>query len=183
VEGSRWAAPAPSIAPATWCSTKGPNTCGRCDRYPWRIGCPEIPDQDHAGRRPRGRRATKLTREQRLARRSSRPELTPALRRPGYGRGGVAGVTSWHEHSARERSNAKHSARASRQFVKRASETDGGHVPGDGHPRARDPRPRDGPPSSPRRRSRPGCVARQMEARQGRDMGCRASGSSRSATA
>jgi hypothetical protein len=36
--------------------------------------------------------------------------------------------------------------------------------------RARDPRPREGPPRDERRRSRPGCVARGTEARQGRDM-------------
>ena len=45
----------------------------------------------------------------------------------------VAGVTIWHERSARERNAVERSARASGQFVTRASEEDGVHAQREGH--------------------------------------------------
>jgi translation initiation factor IF-2 len=157
--GSRWAEPAPWAATATQRAraTAAGATGPLAHRLP-RAARP-IPE----GRRLCGRRATKRSdwRGGRAGPSSLLPSGGPA---PGVA-GGRGEDLAGEARPESKRSGA--TKRGAGQFVKRARETDGGHVPRDGHQGPRGPRPREGPPSSSRRRSRPGCVARRMEARQG----------------
>jgi hypothetical protein len=122
-------------------------------------------NQSHEDRRLCDRRATKRS-DWRGGRAGPSTHRIQAVRLRAWR---VAGVTIWHVRSARSEaqcSGAQRRARAARQFVKRAVGRDPATdprpaIPGHGKGRLREHR----------RRSRPGRVARGMEARQGRDAG------------
>ena len=113
---------------------------------------------------------------QRLARRSSGPELTSVSGGPAPGMpGGRGDDLARAQHTGAEL--AERSARAAGQFVKRASETEGGHVPVTalsepaipGHGKGRPRRPAGAPGLLLKLPTAAWLFARGMEARQGRD--------------
>jgi hypothetical protein len=127
---------------------------------------------DHEQRRLCGRRATKRS-DWRGGRAAASTSMNPVFSGPAPGLAGGRG-----DGLARAQLTERSAVREQR--VSPSSGTVG-RVPATDM-RARAPRPREGPPSSPCRRSRPGRVARRMEAHQGRDRD-KGAGSMRSTTA